>query len=139
MIQLTSLYAGSVNKKCEQFKIPSITDAHFKCLIFVCGLRSQGDAEVRARVLSKIEKNPDITQQVAVACQRLVNLKHDSHMVQQSELATTLAVNAIQKQQNSTPPGSTHKKSTYACWNCGGWYFTQKYPFKTHHSCKCKK
>ena len=40
---------------------------HNLCLMFVCG--SAGDAEVRTRILSKIEQNPDITlQQVAVEC-----------------------------------------------------------------------
>ena len=38
-----STYAGTVNRECERFKITSITDAQFKCLIFVCGLRSAED------------------------------------------------------------------------------------------------
>ena len=99
-----------------------LSEAQFKCLIFVCGLGSAGDTEVRTRILSKIEQNPNITpQQVTVECQRLVNFKHDSHIVQQSVPATTPAVNAVQKQQNPTSPSSTHKKLPSACWNCGGW------------------
>ena len=104
------------------------------------GWGPQGDAEVWTRILSKIEQNPDITlQQVAVECQRLVNLKHDSHMIQQSVLATILAVNTVQKQQNPMSPGSTHKKLPSACWNCDGWHFAQKCLFKTHCCCRCKK
>ena len=38
-----------------------------------------------------------------------MNLKPDSHMVQQSVPATTPAVNTIQKQQNAMSQGSTHK------------------------------
>ena len=91
------------------FKISSITDVQFKCLIFVCGLRSAGDADIQTIFLSKLEQNPDITLQVAVECQRLVNIKHDSHMVQQSALATRPAVNAVQKQLNPTSPNSTRK------------------------------
>ena len=117
----------------------TITNAQLKCL-FVCGLRSTGDAEIWTRILSKIELNPNITQQqIAVECQQLVNLKHDSQIVQQLVLATTPAINTIQKQQNPILSSSTHKKPPSGCWNCGDWHFTQKCPFKTHHCCKCKK
>ena len=127
-----TICAGTVNKERESFKILSIMDTQFKCLLFVDGLRSAGDAEVWTRILSKLEKNPDITlQQVAVECQWFMNLKHDLHMVQQSVPATIPAVNTVQKQQNPTSPGSTHKKSPSAGWNCGSWHFTWKYPFKT--------
>ena len=62
-------YAGIVNKKCGRFKITSITDEQSKCLIFACGLRSAGDRNVRRRILSKIEQNPDITlRQVGKEC-----------------------------------------------------------------------
>ena len=50
-----STYPGIVNRECERFKITLITDAQFKCLIFVCGLRSADDADIRTRILSKIE------------------------------------------------------------------------------------
>ena len=68
---------------CEQFKTTSVTDAQIKCLIFVCGLRLASHANIYTRILSKIEQNPKITlQQVVVVCQQLVNLKHESMMVQ---------------------------------------------------------
>ena len=102
------------------------------CLIIVCGLRSAGNTEVRTRILSKIEQNPDITLQVAVECQQLLNLKRGSHIVQQSIPATRPAVNAVQKQQNSTSPGSTYKKPSSTCRNFSGWYFTWNCSFKTH-------
>ena len=133
-------YTGTVDKECERFKILSFTDAQFKCLIFVCGLRSAGDAEVRTRILSKIEQNQNITlEQVTLECQRLVNLKLDSHMVQQSLSATTAAVNSVKKQQNPTSQRSMHKKSPSACWNCGGWHFAQKCLFKIYRSRVSKK
>ena len=75
-------YSGFVNKQCERFKISTITNEQFKCLIFACGLRSASDRGVRTRILSKIEQNPDITlQQITEVCRRLVNLNHDSDMV----------------------------------------------------------
>ena len=130
------MYAGTVNKECKRFKISFITDAQFKCLLFVWGLRSAGNAEVQTRILSKIEQNLNITQQqVVVSCQRYVNLKNDSHIVLQSISATTSTVNAVQKQQNHTLPSSTHKKRPSDYRKRGGWNFTRKRPFKTHRCC----
>ena len=73
-------------------------------------MRSAVDIEVQMTILSQIEENLDITlQEVAVECQLLVNLKRNSHKVQQSILATRPALNAIQKQQNSMSLSSTHE------------------------------
>ena len=55
------MYAGTINKEWEWFQISSIMDTQFKHLIFVCKLRSAGNAEVWMRILSKIEQNSDIT------------------------------------------------------------------------------
>ena len=75
----------------------SLFNARFNCLnITKCdtqdfttsnanGLKfpaSQMNNYVCTRILSKIEQNPDITQQqVTEECRWLVNLKHDSDMV----------------------------------------------------------
>ena len=52
-------------------------------------------------------------------------------MVQQLVLETTPTVNTVLKQQNLLSPGSTYKKPPSAYWNCGGWHFAWKCPFKT--------
>ena len=51
-------YAGTINKEYEQLKISSIKDEQFRCLIFVCWLKSAGDAGVQIGNLSKIEQYP---------------------------------------------------------------------------------
>ena len=74
--------------------------------------------KIEREFYQKIELNPNITlQQVAVECQQLMNLKHDSHIAQQLVPATTPTANTVQKQQNSTSPGSTHKKPPFTSWN----------------------
>ena len=110
-------FTVTVNKECQRFKISSITDDQFKCLIFVCGLRSARYKDVRTRILSKIEQNPDIPlQKAAEECQRQVNLKHDSDMVQQS----VSTINTIQRKQYSTSLSSTQKEISTRllelCW-----------------------
>ncbi|VDK71328.1 unnamed protein product [Dibothriocephalus latus] len=53
--------ANTVNRKCEWFKLREFTDDQFKCLIFVSALRSRRDAEIRTRLLSKVEQDPKTT------------------------------------------------------------------------------
>lgn len=82
----------------------------------------------------KIEQNPDITlQQIAVVYQRLVNVKHDSTMIQQSLLSKRSPVKTVQSQRSTTPPGTTDKKHPSTFWNCGGWHFVRYCPFELHH------
>ncbi|VDQ18019.1 unnamed protein product [Trichobilharzia regenti] len=62
-------YTGKVNRECERSKIRSLTDDQFKCLIFVCGLKSSVDSDIRTRILAEIERKPDMTlQEVTVEC-----------------------------------------------------------------------
>ncbi|KAG5883928.1 hypothetical protein JTB14_032151 [Gonioctena quinquepunctata] len=80
-------YASQVNKSCEDFKIRQITPDQFKCLIFVCGLQSSEDADVRTKLLSRIDGKEAETmnvQDLTTQCQRILNLKKDTSMVQGS-------------------------------------------------------
>ncbi|XP_055604570.1 uncharacterized protein LOC129752816 [Uranotaenia lowii] len=43
-------YAGTVNKRCEDFELGKITPDQFKSLIFIRGLQSSKDADVRTRL-----------------------------------------------------------------------------------------
>ncbi|VDL98112.1 unnamed protein product [Schistocephalus solidus] len=55
------------NRKCENFKLRSMTEDQFKCLVFVCALQAPCDTETRTRLLSKIEQDPDSTLQTLTA------------------------------------------------------------------------
>ena len=125
-------FAGTVNKECERFKISSITDEQFKCLIFVCGLRSARYRDVHTRILSKIEQNPDMTlQQAAEECRGLVNLKHNNQSPQQHPQWTPFKESNTQHhlaqyKRNLYPlagivltgilQGNVHSK--HCCWEC---------------------
>ena len=67
-----------VNKNCDDFKLGKLSADNFKCLICAQGLVSAKDAEIRRRVLSKLENEPDRTlQKLAEDCQRIVSVRKD--------------------------------------------------------------
>ena len=108
-------FAGLVNRECEKFKLKTMTDDQFKCLIFVCGLQSSGDTDIRTRLLNKIEQEPDINLRVLTTeCQRLLNLKHDTAMVVQGSTPLTsrnvYGIRHKPKTPVSNPKSTSHIK-----------------------------
>ncbi|CAH8609833.1 unnamed protein product [Dicrocoelium dendriticum] len=133
-------HAGIVNRECERFKLGTMTADQFKSLIFVCSLQSHADADIRTRILHKLEQEPQLTlQDITTECQRLINLKHDTKMVETADHKTEPQIcrTAIRRQgMNRT--GSTQKPPT-ACWNCGAWHFVRDCTYKTHQCQKCRR
>lgn len=48
-------FGGTVNRMCEEFGLSDLTIEQFKCLIFVMGLKSQSDLDIRTKLLSKLD------------------------------------------------------------------------------------
>ena len=139
-------YAGIVNRECEKSKVGSMTENQFKCLIFVAGLHSPDDADVRTRVLSRIDQNPDITlQELTNECQRLVNLKHDTRMVENSRPENAVLVNAVKnpKHPAQVSPDQHSNSRTIRppteCWFCGSWHFAKYCPYRNHKCTRCRR
>ena len=79
-------YAGIVKRECSCSQLNSLTEDQLKCLIFICGLQSPKDADIRIRLLTKIQQDPKTTLQVlAEECQNVLNLKHDAAMIQHAD------------------------------------------------------
>ncbi|XP_055522648.1 uncharacterized protein K02A2.6-like [Wyeomyia smithii] len=80
-------YGGKVNRACEEFEFKDLKIEQFKCLLFVCGLKATRYADIRARLLSRIEgetaEAPVTIQTLIDEFQRLVNLKSDTTMIEQ--------------------------------------------------------
>ena len=77
-----------VNKHCNDFKLSELNANNVKYLIFVQGLVSAKDAEIRRRVLNKLENEPNLTfQQIAEDCQRFVSLSQDSKNIKEFGIA----------------------------------------------------
>lgn len=113
-----------------------MTGGQYKCLIYVCGHQATKEADVRTRVLSRIEQNLEVTLQEATnECQRLMNLKHDAAMIQQS---TTQNNQDIICRVSQSPQkefihvSSARAKPPSACWFCREWHFVRNCPFRYH-------
>ncbi|XP_041771477.1 uncharacterized protein K02A2.6-like [Anopheles merus] len=143
-------YSCRVNRACVDFEIGKLTEEQFKCLIYVCGLRDEEDVEIRTRLLGKIDDRNDTTLESLTAdCQRILNLKKDSAMI---EKAATEQVFAVQKKTDepkfSERQNFQSRKHEYKrpqtlpgrnCWLCGKNHWARDCPFKSNVCRVCKK
>ncbi|XP_062698942.1 uncharacterized protein K02A2.6-like [Aedes albopictus] len=139
-------FACRVNKACVEFELGKLSEEQFKCLVYVCGLKSENDVEIRTRLLTKIEDNNDVTlEQLSEECQRLFNLKHDSAMI---ESATPYGqVQAVRKfggkrfnkrdREVKRPSSDTGKKPNTPCWLCGALHYVRDCSYRNHKCSDC--
>ena len=133
-------YAGIVNRECENSKFCKMTDDQFKCLIFICGLQSAQDSDIRTRLLNRLEQDPDLTlQAVTTECQRLVNLKHDTAMIERRSPSEVHAVSQTVSKEVKKTDSSKKRKPPTPCWHCGEWHYARYCRFKRHQCSKCSK
>ena len=79
------MFAATVNKLCNDFKLVDLTADDFKCLIFAQDLVSAEDAEIRRRVLTKLENEHGLAlKKLAEDCQRVVSVKRDTKTIEES-------------------------------------------------------
>ncbi|XP_039449423.1 uncharacterized protein K02A2.6-like [Culex pipiens pallens] len=140
-------YACRVNKLCVEFDLGKLTQDEFKCLVYVCGLKSGSDAGIRTRLLSKIEENTNVTlQQLSDECQRLLNLQHDNAMI---ETPSTSDVNKVEQRfernksnrrdrdQQPYAAGKSKSKPPRPCWFCGAEHYVRDCTFRNHKCADC--
>ncbi|KAK4467318.1 hypothetical protein MN116_000305 [Schistosoma mekongi] len=132
--------ADIVNRECERFKLRSLTEDQFKCLIFIKALQSPQDAEIRTRLLTRLDQDPNITLRTSTdECKRLQNIRHDNQLIEQvNPNLTCSSINAITRLKAQKPRTSGNKPTT-ACWLCGDWHYVRFCPFKKHKCRKCNK
>lgn len=136
-------YAAMVNKHCGAFQLSKLSSDQFKALRFICGLQSPRDADIRARLISKLEADEIATATEGTAskvtlenlveeCHWMVNLTQDTQMVESKD---TRCVNAIARNQNK--PVKRIPKTP--CWKCGDFHYIRDCPFIDHTCGKCKR
>ncbi|XP_062708139.1 uncharacterized protein K02A2.6-like [Aedes albopictus] len=141
-------FACRVNKLCVEFELGKLSEDQFKCLMFVCGLKAESDAEIRTRLLSRIEERDDVTlEQISDECQRLLNIKHDTAMIESA--SSSAAVQSLKKQDGKknyrSERGSAESRSSpqkgarpaTPCWNCGAMHYSRDCPFQKNRCKEC--
>ncbi|CAH8629503.1 unnamed protein product [Schistosoma haematobium] len=82
-------------------------------------------------------------QMVTTECQRLLNLKHDTAMVQQKgKPPGSDSINALRSIKSSKQNCTSRKQPANPpspCWFCGAWHFAKFCPFKNHKCRKCHR
>lgn len=146
-------YTCRVNKSCVEFELGKLNENQFKCLMFVCGLKSESDAEIRTRLLSRIEENDDVTlEQLSEECQRIISLKQDAAMIEASKGPPETAIHAIKQGKPHRPRRSRSNSPTESessssardvpsspCWNCGSMHYARHCKYKSHKCGDCGK
>ena len=88
----------------------------FKCLIFVQGQTASKDAEIRSRLLSKLEQDSKLTiRNIVEEYQGIINLCHDS----EKNWGKIFCIYTPSKKEKGK--GNTVKKKFYfkLCYECG--------------------
>ncbi|XP_062713844.1 uncharacterized protein K02A2.6-like [Aedes albopictus] len=144
-------YASTVNKACEDFSINTITVDQFKCLIFVAGLHSEKNKDIRTRLLVKMEgetaADPMTLKKLLLECQQMDNLKHDTAVIENPKAVTFAVCDAVQNNEvrsNRTPNWTSEKKKQTTsktprrpCWQCGQMHFVADCSYTTHTCRSC--
>lgn len=128
-------YGARINKLCESATISTITADQFKCLIFVTGLKSGVENDVRQRLLTLLEdetKSLTLTIDKLVSeSKRLMTIKSDAATLNSTPTPTVAAVKKQKSSQSSSKPKSP-------CWGCGEWhYYKTECPFRDKKCNKC--
>ncbi|XP_062714013.1 uncharacterized protein K02A2.6-like [Aedes albopictus] len=135
-------YANFVNKACEEFNVNTITPDQFKCLIFVAGLRSEKQKDIRTRLLAKMETDsaadPMTLKKLLLECQHLDNLKHDTAVI---ECPKPLS-HAVHRRESGDAGRKFSEKTSVPSkaprrprWQCGQMHFVADCSY-TNHTCR---
>ncbi|XP_054746169.1 uncharacterized protein K02A2.6-like [Anastrepha obliqua] len=134
-------YAARVNAQCEKFRLSELSADQFKCLIYVFGLQAHTEADIRIKILAKLEEDSQQTLNSLVShAQKFINLKKDTAIVEETKavIANAIHANTCQSKNDATKNSKTNKAKIpkTPCWNCGDMHYAK---YCTYHNQKCNK
>ncbi|XP_055604442.1 uncharacterized protein K02A2.6-like [Uranotaenia lowii] len=147
-------YACRLNRLCVEFELGKLSEDEFKCLMFVCGLKSDSDGEIRTRLLSRIEDNSLVKlEQISTECQKLMSIKHDTAMIATPSVSARVVHRKqtfskwSEKHKKNNPEGEVNRNSYKnqnknnksgpfsPCWCCGAMHYAKDCTYRNH---RCK-
>lgn len=135
-------FAGRINREAERFELAKLTASQFKCLLFVSGLESSTDSDVRTRLLSQLssDKGPDLTlEKLLEECTRLSNIKLDTALIE-SNSHSQQSVRAVKEQaKQHSKANSDLRRPRTPCWMCGSMHYAADCTYKQHKCNDCSK
>ena len=110
-------YTGRVNEQCEKANFQDLDNEGLKALLWVYGLKSSRDADLRQRLLLYLDRMNADKKTVTIhdmykECDMWLNIKREAKLVETG----SREVNEV-KTQSRSPRNREAVKSE--CWNCG--------------------
>ncbi|XP_055632607.1 uncharacterized protein K02A2.6-like [Toxorhynchites rutilus septentrionalis] len=122
-------YGGKVNRACEEFEFQDLKIDQFKCLIFVCGLKASRYADVRARLLSRIEGETAESPSDTTMIEHPSSSKNSVHSISEKKPGNQ---QRLPKTENKSIPRTP-------CWQCGQMHYVRDCPFSDHVCRVCNR
>ncbi|XP_058445896.1 uncharacterized protein LOC131427032 [Malaya genurostris] len=123
-------FACRVNKACVEFELGRLSEEQFKCLVYVCGLKSESDVEIRTRLLAKIEDSNDVTWSSS-------QKSTPYGQVQSIRKFGGKRFGKRDREQSKRYSSNAVKKPSYPCWLCGSLHYSQDCSYKNHKCSDC--
>lgn len=131
-------YGARINVLCENFKISTVTPDQFKSLMFVIGLKSASEADLRLRTLALIEdetRNGNLNiEKLVTEAKRVQSLKSDAALIQKGGSVNRVVAN--DKKFKSDKKDGTPKTP---CWGCGEMHYYKFCSYKEKTCTDCRK
>ena len=134
-------YTGRVNEQCEKAKLQELDKDGLKALLWIYGLKSNRDAELRQRLLMFLDRKYSDQKTVTLhdlykGCDLWLNIKREAKMVETG----AQEVNMVRTRNDSGDSNDTTRHSELLCWNCGkGGHISRKCQSKKWNCGKCKR
>lgn len=152
-------YAAIVNRQCENFELSKLTADQFKCLVFVTGIQSPRDSEIRSKLLTLLNAEPKASpvnlDNLISEVYRIINLRKDTSLIEcKGNQSTSFSqVQSIQahnqktnkyKQagQSNINKSKNHSHSSTdvprtPCWNCGEMHYVKYCTYSNKQCNQC--